>query len=80
MRDELFIALGFTQNALACATGVPPRRISEIVLGKSGITADTAVRLAAALGKTEHLKADYEPEDAHRLLGDLPTRIKRLAA
>ncbi|MCW1777645.1 helix-turn-helix domain-containing protein [Pantoea ananatis] len=35
---------------VARVTGVPPRRINEIVLGKRGITADTAVRLAAALG------------------------------
>ncbi|MBB3800645.1 transcriptional regulator with XRE-family HTH domain [Xanthomonas arboricola] len=45
--------MGISQNALARATGVPPRRINEIVLGKRGITADTAVRLAAALGTTE---------------------------
>ncbi|WP_355582301.1 HigA family addiction module antitoxin [Xanthomonas cannabis] len=76
--------MGISQNALARATGVPPRRINEIVLGKRGITADTAVRLAAALGTTERfwlgLQADYELEQAHRALGDLPLRIKRLAA
>jgi len=53
------------------------------VLGKRGITADTAVRLAAALGTTERfwlsLQAEYELDKAHRLLGDLPERIKRLA-
>ncbi|UUE99990.1 HigA family addiction module antitoxin [Xanthomonas hortorum pv. pelargonii] len=76
--------MGISQNALARATAVPPRRINEIVLGKRGITADTAVRLAAALGTTERfwlgLQADYELEQAHRALGDLPSRIKRLAA
>ena len=35
-----------SQNRLARAIGVPPRRINEIVLGKRAITADTAVRLA----------------------------------
>ena len=35
-----------SQNALARAIGVPPRRINEIVHGKRAITADTAVRLA----------------------------------
>lgn len=76
--------MGISQNALARATDVPPRRINEIVLGKRGITADTAVRLAAAFGTTERcwlgLQADYELEEAHRALGDLPSRIKRLAA
>ncbi|KQR08933.1 MULTISPECIES: HigA family addiction module antitoxin [Xanthomonas] len=82
--EEFLEPMGISQNALARATGVPPRRINEIVLGKRGITADTAVRLAAALGTTERfwlgLQADYELEEAHRALGDLPSRIKRLAA
>lgn len=62
--------MGISQNALARATDVPPRRINEIVLGKRGITADTAVRLAAALGTTERfwlgLQADYELSRAGR--------------
>jgi len=37
---------GSSQNRLALALGVPARRINEIVLGKRGITADTALRLA----------------------------------
>ncbi|AEL09389.1 HigA family addiction module antitoxin [Xanthomonas campestris pv. raphani] len=82
--EEFLEPMGISQNALARATDVPPRRINEIVLGKRGITADTAVRLAAALGTTERfwlgLQADYELEQAYRALGDLPSRIKRLAA
>ncbi|MBB3813283.1 addiction module HigA family antidote [Xanthomonas arboricola] len=82
--EEFLEPMGISQNALARATDVPPRRINEIVLGKRGITADTAVRLAAALGTTERfwlgLQADDELEQAHRALGDLPSRIKRLAA
>ncbi|NHF66191.1 HigA family addiction module antitoxin [Xanthomonas hortorum] len=82
--EEFLEPMGISQNALARATAVPPRRINEIVLGKRGITADTALRLAAALGTTERfwlgLQADYELEQAHRALGDLPSRIKRLAA
>ncbi|MCC5091054.1 HigA family addiction module antitoxin [Xanthomonas campestris] len=82
--EEFLEPMGISQNALARATDVPPRRINEIVLGKRGITADTAMRLAAALGTTERfwlgLQADYELEQAHRALGDLPSRIKRLAA
>ena len=35
-----------SQNRLALAIEVPPRRINEIVLGKRAITADSAVRLA----------------------------------
>lgn len=40
-----------SQNALARALHVPPRRINEIVLEKRGITADTALRLALSLAR-----------------------------
>ena len=56
--------LGLSQNALARALNVPPRRINEIVLEKRGITADTALRLARYLGTTAELwsglQADYD--------------------
>ena len=42
--------LGITQHRVAVAIGVPPRRINEIVHGKRGITADTALRLARYFG------------------------------
>ncbi len=51
--EEFLAPLGISQNALARTAGVPPRRINEIVPGKRGVSADTAVRLAAALGTSE---------------------------
>lgn len=82
--EEFLIPLGISQNALARAAGVPPRRINEIVLGKRSISADTAVRLAAALGTSERfwlgLQADYDLEVAHRTLGPALSRIERIAA
>lgn len=82
--EEFLLPLNISQNALARAAGVPPRRINEIVLGKRGITADTAVRLAAALGTSERfwlgLQADYDLEEAHRVLGKDAQRIERIAA
>lgn len=82
--EEFLTPLGISQNALARATSVPPRRINEIVLGKRGITADTAVRLAAALGTSEWfwlgLQADYDLEEAHRKLGDVAQKIEKIAA
>lgn len=38
--------MNISQSRLALDLGVPPRRINEIVLGKRGISADTALRLA----------------------------------
>lgn len=82
--EEFLVPLGISQNALARAASVPLRRINEIVLGKRGITADTAVRLAAALGTSERFwlgrQADYDLEEAHRLLGDVAKKIEQSAA
>jgi antitoxin HigA-1 len=82
--EEFLIPLGISQNALARAAGVPPRRINEIVLGKRGVSADTAVRLAAALGTIKRfwlgLQADFDLEEAHRALGATVASITRIAA
>ena len=45
--------MGLTQNGLARAIGVPPRRINEIVLGKRAVTADTDLRLARYFGLSD---------------------------
>ena len=45
--------MSLTQNGLARAIGVPPRRINEIVLGKRAVTADTDLRLARYFGVSE---------------------------
>jgi len=82
--EEFLSPLGISQNALARAAAVPPRRINEIVLGKRGITADTAVRLAVALGTSERfwlgLQADFDLEQAHRVLGKKIGQLERIAA
>ena len=43
--EEFLKPMNLSQNHLALSSDVPPRRINEIVLGKRGITADTALRL-----------------------------------
>jgi addiction module HigA family antidote len=62
--------LGLTQNRLARAIGVPPRRINEIVLGKRAITADTDLRLARFFGLSEGfwlgVQADYDLMERRR--------------
>jgi len=63
---EYLEPLGVTQHKLAVAIGVPPRRINEIVHGKRGISADTALRLARYFGTSErfwlNLQSRYEIE------------------
>ena len=84
LMEEWLQPMGLSQYALAKAIDVPPRRINEIVLGKRGVSADTAVRLAATLGTSERfwlgLQADYDLEEAHRALGNAIGKIERLAA
>ena len=62
--EEFIKPLGLSQNQLARELKVPPRRINEIVLGKRGISADTALRLARHFGMSPEfwlgLQADYE--------------------
>ena len=65
---EAFIeGFGITQNQLATAIGVPPRRINEIVHGKRGITADTAVRLAKYFGTSAELWMNLQSHHELRL-------------
>lgn len=81
---EFLEPLGISQNALARAADVSPRRINEIVLGKRSVTADTAVRIAVALGTSERfwlgLQADFDLEEAHRAIGKAVNRIERIVA
>ena len=50
--EDFIEGFGITQNKLAVSIGVPPRRINEIVHGKRGGTADTALRLGKLFGTT----------------------------
>ena len=52
LMEDFIEGFGITQNKLAVSIGVPPRRINEIVHGKRGITADTALRLGKLFGTT----------------------------
>ncbi len=47
---EFMRPLGLSAYALANATGMPRTRINDIVLGRRGISADTALRLARYFG------------------------------
>lgn len=82
--EEFLDPLGISQNALARAIGVPPRRINEIVLGKRGITADTALRLSRAFGTSEGfwmgLQADYDLEEARKRIDAALKNVEKLAA
>ena len=51
--EEFMRPYGLSQNALAKAMGVPQNRISDIIAGKRGISADTDLRLYRFFGLTD---------------------------
>jgi addiction module HigA family antidote len=72
--EEFLKPMGISQNSLAMSIRVPPRRINEIVLGKRGVTADTALRLALFFGTSPQFwmnaQSKYELDKAHDQLGN----------
>lgn len=84
LMEDFIEGFGITQNKLAVAIGVPPRRINEIVHGKRGITADTAIRLARYFGTSEelwmNLQSNYELRLERRALRDKVAAITPLGA
>jgi len=82
LMEDFIEGLGITQNKLAVSIGVPPRRINEIVHGKRGITANTALRLAKYFGTSEefwmNLQSHYELRIERRALHDQLAEITPL--
>lgn len=72
--EDFLKPMALSQNALARAIHVPPRRINEIVLGKRDVSADTDLRLARYFGLSEGfflgLQADYDLMERRREIGD----------
>jgi addiction module HigA family antidote len=72
--EDFLKPMELSQNRLALSIGVHPRRINEIVLGKRGITANTALRLAKFFGTSPDvwlgLQKDYELDVAMDEMGD----------
>ncbi len=70
--EEFMQPYELTQNALAKALHVTPRRINEIVNKKRAITADTALRLAKFFGNSAefwmNLQNRYDLETARDVL------------
>ena len=74
LKADFLEPLGLSVNALSRAIRVPRTRLNDIVRGKRGITANTAMRLARYFGVSAHfwmnLQSHYELEIAQESLGD----------
>jgi antitoxin HigA-1 len=72
LRDDFAKTMQISAYTLAKAIKVPRSRINDIVLGRQGITADTALRLARYFGTTPDFwinpQVRYDLEVANRTL------------
>ena len=85
LREDFMEPLDLSANGLAEALGVPQNRISDIVRGRRGITADTALRLERAFGVSAdfwlNLQSHYELEVARRDAGKaIEKSVRRLSS
>lgn len=80
LREKFLIPLAMSAGALAKVCGLPRTRIERIASEQTGITADTALRLAKALDTTPelwlNLQTDYDVQVAKRSLGKTLDRIE----
>ena len=85
LAEDFLKGLQITQYRLAKGIGVPPRRINEIVKGKRGITADTALRFGKFFGMEAqfwmNLQSHYDLEVAKdAIAGKLDHEVEVLKA
>jgi antitoxin HigA-1 len=84
LEEEFLKPMDISQYRLAVDTGVPPRRINEIVHGKRGISADTALRLALYFGTSAefwmNLQSKYDLEtERNRSEAEIKKKVRTLA-
>jgi addiction module HigA family antidote len=74
LKADFLEPLGLSVNALSQAIKVPRTRLNDIVRGRRGITADSAMRLARYFGVSArfwmNLQSHYELEVAEETYGD----------
>jgi addiction module HigA family antidote len=82
--EEFLRPMNLSQNAVARAIGVSPRRINEIVLGKRTVTADTDLRLARYFGMSDGfflgLQTDFDLMERRRAIATELKSIRPRAA
>ena len=85
LREEFLTPLGISINRLAREISVSPARVSDIVNGRRGISADTALRLGRFFGVSPELwaglQSDYDLRVARQKAGpEIEQRIHPYAA
>ena len=70
LREEFMVPLGLSARALARELGVPSNRITAILAGDRGVTAETAILLGERFGTSPefwlNLQTAHDLEEARR--------------
>lgn len=82
LRDGIFTDTGITVTDFARRIGVTRVTLSNVLNGKNGVSADMAVRLAAALGGSAeswlHMQAQYDLAASEKALKKVLAKIEPL--
>jgi addiction module HigA family antidote len=82
LRDGVFTGTGITVTSFAQRIGVTRVTLSNLLNGKNGVSADMAVRLAAALGGSAeswlHVQAQYDLAISEKSLKKIIAKIEPL--
>ncbi|MBP6507925.1 MAG: HigA family addiction module antidote protein [Opitutaceae bacterium] len=83
LREEFLTPMGITAYRLTKETGLPHSRVSDLLAGRRGVSADTALRLARYFGTTPdfwlNLQSAHDLEEASRNFGaEIRDRIRPL--
>lgn len=77
--EEYLKPLGVSQNALARSLGITPKTVSEIVLGKRGISPEMSIRLGKFFGQSPrfwlNLQTEYDFRRVLRRQKDLTANV-----
>lgn len=81
--EEFLTPMRISQNKIARAIDVPPRRINEIIHAKRSVTADTDLRLSRYFNISEGfwlgLQNDYDLDEKRSLIAKQLKKIHPLA-
>lgn len=84
LAEEFLAPLEMSARALASEINVTPARVSDIVAGRRGVTADTALRLARYFGTTAqfwlNLQSQFDLKTATAELSQTIEHIRPRAA
>ena len=83
LREEFLLPMQVSAYRLTKETGLPHSRVSDLLAGRRGVSADSALRLARYFGTTPdfwlNLQSAYDIEEVNREYGaEIRVRVRPL--